>query len=151
MENWRNKNIKTTVSVPAEIYDTFRKYHSLLPEALHLVLPSALQQRPRRNRATEYNPAKTKFAVVQVYWPLEVYNKLHAVAAAQRVSVSFLVYRLFLLMLNGITVIPKQNFSNYVIFFRKWSPEAISFEESIQYFQNRSNFPPNPPPESPAA
>ncbi|HNA79980.1 MAG TPA: hypothetical protein PKY99_11030, partial [Turneriella sp.] len=111
MENWKNNNIKTTVSVPAEILDTFRKYHSLLPEVLHLVLPTALEQQPRRDRATEYNHAEAKFEVVQVYWSLEMYNKLHAVAASQRVSVSFLVYRLFLLLLNGITIIPKNNFS----------------------------------------
>jgi len=67
------------------------------------------------------------------------------------VSVSYLVYKLFLLLVNGITIIPQENFSNYVVLVKKWSPEAISFEESIQYFQNRSNFPPKPPPESPAA
>jgi len=145
MENWKNKNIKTTVSIPAEIITSFRKYHSLLPEVLHLVLPTALEQQPRRDRATEYNHAETKFEVVQVYWPLEVYNKLHAVAAAQRVSVSFLVYRLFLLLLNGITIIPRDNFSNYVICFREWSPEAIFFEEGIQYSHQKYEHPPEPP------
>ncbi|MFO1480534.1 MAG: hypothetical protein U1F40_10090 [Turneriella sp.] len=145
MENWKNNNIKTTVSVPAEILDTFRKYHSLLPEVLHLVLPTALEQQPRRDRATEYNHAEAKFEVVQVYWPLEIYNKLHAVAASQRVSVSFLVYRLFLLLLNGITIIPKNNFSNYVICFQEWSSEAVFFEEGIQYSHKKIELPPEPP------
>ncbi len=145
MENRKNNNIKTTVSVPAEILDTFRKYHSLLPEVLHLVLPTALEQQPRRDRATEYNHAEAKFEVVQVYWPLEMYNKLHAVAASQRVSVSFLVYRLFLLLLNGITIIPKNNFSNYVICFQEWSSEAVFFEEGIQYSHKKIELPPEPP------
>jgi hypothetical protein len=145
MGNWKNKNIKTTVSVPGELIDTFRKYHSLLPEVLHLILPSALEQQPRRDRATEYNRTEARFEVVQVYWPLEMYNKLHAVAAAQRVSVSFLVYRLFLLLLNGITIIPTENFSNYVICFREWSPEAIFFEEGIQYSHKNHEIPPKPP------
>ncbi len=147
MENWKNKNIKTSVSVPAEILDTFKKYHSLLPEALHLLLPSVLDKLPRRDRATEYNGADEEFAIVQLYWPLEVYNKLHTVAASQRVSVSFLVYRLFLFLLNGITIIPQGNFSNYVICFQEWSPEVIFFEEGIQYYEQKHP----PPPEFPAS
>lgn len=144
MQTWKNKNIKTTVSVPVGIAKTFRKYHSLLPEALHLLLPSALAAQPRRDRATEYNHIGTKFEIVQVYWPLEVYNKLHAVAASQRVSVSYLVYRLFMFLLEGITTKPTQNFSNYVISFREWSPEAIHFEEGIYYY-SRKHRPPKPP------
>ena len=145
MEAWRNKNIKTTVSVPQQILEMFRKYHTLLPQALHLLLPSVLAVPPRRDRATEYNQVQTPFEVVQVYWPLEVYNKLHAVAAAQRVSVSYLVYKLFLLLLNGITIIPRENFSNYVICFRECSPEAILLEEGIKYSPFSHEFPPDPP------
>lgn len=145
METWKNNNIKTTVSVPVGILETFKKYHSLLPHALHLLLPSALAAQPRRDRATEYNQAESRFEIVQVYWPLEVYNKLHAVAASQRVSVSFLVYRLFRLLLDGITIIPTQNFSNYVICFREWSPEAILFEECIRYSHKKQEPPPKPP------
>ncbi|GAB4427034.1 MAG: hypothetical protein OHK0011_08820 [Turneriella sp.] len=145
METWKNKNIKTTVSVPADILETFKKYHSLLPHALHLLLPSALAVKPRRDRATEYNQAESRFEIVQVYWPLEVYNKLHAVAASQRVSVSYLVYRLFMFLLEGITIKPTQNFSNYVICFREWSPEAILFEEGIHYSPQKYQIPPKPP------
>lgn len=145
MEAWKNNNIKTTVSVPAGILETFKKYHSLLPHALHLLLPSVLAAQPRRDRATEYNHTEARFKVVQVYWPLEVYNKLHAVAASQRVSVSFLVYRLFLLLLNGITILPKKNFSNYVICFKEWSPEVILFEEGISYSARMYEIPPKPP------
>jgi hypothetical protein len=145
MEHWKNKNIKTTVSVPADVIALFKNYHSLLPPALDLLLPSALDKKPRRDRATEYNRTEAGFEVVQVYWPLEVYNKLRTVAAAQRVSVSFLVYRLFLLLLNGITIIPTENFSNYVICFREWSPEAILFEEGIQYSHKNHKIPPKPP------
>ncbi|MFZ5631086.1 MAG: hypothetical protein ACOY5B_18265 [Spirochaetota bacterium] len=145
METWKNNNIKTTVSVPTGVLETFKKYHSLLPHALHLLLPSALAAQPRRDRATEYNHIETKFEIVQVYWPLEVYNKLHAVAASQRVSVSYLVYRLFLFLLDGITIKPTQNFSNYVIYFREWSPEAIFFEEGIHYSSKKYEIPPEPP------
>ena len=124
---------------------------SLLSDALEALVnlagamfALAMAGSPRRDKARSYNRSKDEFTIVQVYWPLEVYNKLHAVAAAFRVSVSYLVYSMLMEMSAQPGEKPKKNFSNYVMIVRSWTKNTLHIEEIIHIEDD-------PPAETPLA
>ena len=101
----------------------------------------------RRNRTRCYNRTSENFVIVQVFWNYDVYNKLHAMAAVQRVSVSLLIYRLLMAMQKNLTA--KDNrVSNYVLIVRSLSADCLHIEEKI-IFQRLP--PPNNSEEPPLA
>ncbi|MBS0619788.1 MAG: hypothetical protein JSR44_16500 [Spirochaetes bacterium] len=69
---------------------------------------------------------------INVYWPVEVYDQVHAVAAALRVSVSHLIWLILNLLSNGVQL-PTQKFSNYVFSLIEWSENSMTFGETLQF------------------
>jgi len=147
MEKWKRSNIKTTVSLPAGFIALFKLYQKVWLQALDQCLANALSGKACRDRARCYNHTKDAYAIVPVYWPVEVYNKLHALAAAQRVSVSSLVYAMIRQMLSQTSAKQRTSFNNYSMNVKSWSANAIHVEENIQFYHPNKN--PQPPPAEP--
>jgi len=144
MESKKEKKIKTSVCLPAKVMAAYKKYYRAVYRCSEQMLASVAAASPRRDRARSYNRSKDEFEIVQVYWPLEVYNKLHAVAAALRVSVSYLVYSMLMEMSAQPGEKPKKNFSNYVMIVRSWTKNTLHIEEIIHIEDD-------PPAETPLA
>ena len=144
METPQKKKIKTSICLPMRALEVYKEYYRALYRSSEQMFASAMAGIPRRDKARSYNRSKDEFEVVQVYWPLEVYNKLHAVAAALRVSVSFLVYSMLMEMSAQPGEKPKKNFSNYVMIVRSWTKNTLHIEEIIHIEDD-------PPAETPLA
>lgn len=144
METPQKKKIKTSICLPMRVLDVYKEYYRALYRSSEQMFASAMAGIPRRDKARSYNRSKDEFEVVQVYWPLEVYNKLHAVAAALRVSVSFLVYSMLMEMSSQPGEKPKKDFSNYVMIVRSWTKNTLHIEEIIHIEDD-------PPSETPLA
>ena len=82
MQGWKRNNIKTTVSLPAGFVALFGVWQKAWLKALDECLADTLCSKACRDRARCYNHTRDKYEIVPVYWPVEVYNKLHALAAA---------------------------------------------------------------------
>jgi len=133
MQRWRQNNIKTTVSLPAGCVAVFRAWQKAWLKALDQCLCDTLSHKACRDRARCYNHTKGAYEIVPVYWPVEVYNKLHALAAAQRVSVSSLVYTMIMQMLTRVQPMRTTGFNNYSMAVKKWSSSGFHIEESIDF------------------
>lgn len=144
MENKKERKIKTSVCLPSKVLAVYKEYCRALYRCSEQMFTSAMANSPRRDKARSYNRSKDEFEIVQVYWPLEVYNKLHAVAAALRVSVSYLVYSMLMEMSSKPAEKPKKNFSNYVMIVRSWTENTLHIEEIIHIDDD-------PPAETPLA
>jgi type I site-specific restriction-modification system R (restriction) subunit len=131
MENKKERKIKTSICLPVKLLAIYKEYYRAVYRNSEQMFASAMVAYPRRDKARAYNRSKDEFEVVQVYWPVEVYNKLHAVAAALRVSVSYLVYSMLMEMSSKPTEKPKGNFSNYVMIVRSWKKNTLHIEEII--------------------
>ena len=135
--------IKTTISLPAGATELYRR----CKKQLFVALSAARLQIPEtamcRDRAKRYNRQSEKFATVQVYWSAGLYNKLHAVAAAQRVSVSLLVYRMLLATESSPQTFHAEKFSNYVIIVHSYTENCLHIEEKI-IFGDKTHPPPIP-------
>lgn len=144
METPQKKKIKTSICLPVKVLVVYRAYYRAVYRRSERMLAFASAASPRRDKARSYNRSKDEFTIVQVYWPLEVYNKLHAVAAALRVSVSYLVYSMLMEMSAQPGEKPKKNFSNYVMIVRSWTKNTLHIEEIIHIEDD-------PPSETPLA
>ncbi|AFM10742.1 hypothetical protein [Turneriella parva] len=133
MQGWKRNNIKTTVSLPAGFVALFGVWQKAWLRALDACLADTLSSKACRDRARCYNHARDKYEIVPVYWPVEVYNKLHALAAAQRVSVSSLVYSMIVRMLSRAEPGRTTGFNNYSMKVKKWSKTGIHVEENINF------------------
>jgi hypothetical protein len=133
MQGWKRNNIKTTVSLPAGFMTLFKLYQKVWLQALDQCIAHALSGKACRDRARCYNHTKDAYEIVPVYWPVEVYNKLHALAAAQRVSVSSLVYSMIMRMLSQAQPRHRTGFNNYSMKVKKWSKAGIHIDESIEF------------------
>lgn len=142
METKKEKKIKTSVCLPAKLLGVYKRYCRAVYRCSEQMFVSAIAASPRRDKARSYNRSKEEFEIVQVYWPVEVYNKLHAVAAALRVSVSYLVCSMLMEMSSKPAERPKGNFSNYVMIVRTWTENTLHIEEIIHIEDD-------PPAESP--
>jgi len=139
MESRKEKKIKTSVCLPAKVLALYQRYCRAVYRCSEQMFVSAMAASPRRDKARSYNRSKDEFEIVQVYWPVEVYNKLHAVAAALRVSVSYLVYSMLMEMASKPEDKPKTNFSNYVMIVRSWTENTLHIEEIIRIHDDPPN------------
>lgn len=146
MERWKKNNIKTTVSLPAGFVALFKIGQRVWLKALDQCLADSMRSAARRDRARCYNHEKDRYQVVPVYWPIEAYNKLHALAAAQRVSVSLLVYTMIMRLLRQSSLEQNRGFNNYSMIVKEWSAKGMYIEESIQFYIPENE---QPPPEEP--
>jgi hypothetical protein len=146
MERWKQNNIKTTVSLPVRFVGLFKIAQRTWLKALDQCLADSMRSAVRRDRARYYNHEKDRYQVVPVYWPIEVYNKLHALAAAQRVSVSLLVYTMIIRLLSQSSWQKNSGFNNYSMIVKEWSPNGMHIEENIQFYIPENE---QPPPEEP--
>mgnify|MGYP001583179403 CR=1 FL=1 len=144
MESRKGKKIKTSVCLPAKVLAAYKKYCRAVYRCSEQMFISAMAASPRRDKARSYNRSQDQFEIVQVYWPVEVYNKLHTVAAALRVSVSYLVYSMLMEMASQPAEKPKRNLSNYVMIVRSWTENTLHIEEIIRIEDD-------PPSETPLA
>ncbi|MFO1526654.1 MAG: hypothetical protein U1F16_11870 [Turneriella sp.] len=143
----KQHSIRTSVSLPVSICEFFRKNRHALKKILEGGFRAEMCDAIRRNRTRCYNRTSENFVIVQVFWNYDVYNKLHAMAAVQRVSVSLLIYRLLMAMQKNLTA--KDNrVSNYVLIVRSLSADCLHIEEKI-IFQRLP--PPNNSEEPPLA
>ena len=131
MESKKERKIKTSICLPVKVLAIYKKYYRALYRSSEQMFASAMAGSPRRDKARSYNRSRDEFEIAQVYWPVEVYNKLHAVAAALRVSVSYLVYSMLMEMSSKPAKKPEKDFSNYVMIIRSWTENTIHIEEII--------------------
>lgn len=125
------QHIKTSISLPTPALAVFFSNYSALRRNLPQLLKTMHRQQPTRNRLRQYNRQGCETARVNVYWTMDEYNALHGVAAAIRVSVSFLVYQMLQLLLQGITF--EQVFSKYSFRIKTWAASQMHVEEAVTF------------------
>lgn len=125
------QHIKTSISLPSPALADFFSNYSALRRNLPQLLKTMHRQQPTRNRLRQYNRQHGETERVNVYWTMDEYNALHGVAAAIRVSVSFLVYQMLQLLLQGKTFEPV--FSNYSFRIKAWTASRMHTEEAITF------------------
>jgi hypothetical protein len=134
MEIWKRRpKIKTSIALPQCAVALYKKFKNAIVTEFQDHLPQVTAEFPRRDTTRHYNNTWDEFKIVQVFWPVSVYNELHAVAAAVRISVSLLVYRILLCMAADAGRKKPRIFSNYVMIVRSWSDKALHIEEKITF------------------
>ena len=92
-----------------------------------------IRQKPNRLRQRRYHPRGSDCVKVNVYWEIGVYNQLHAMAAALRVSVSALVSELLTMEEQRADV----NFSSYSFKVVAWTADCRKILETLQERRRR--------------
>ncbi|MFO1472332.1 MAG: hypothetical protein U1F27_15010 [Turneriella sp.] len=128
--------LKTSISLPAHAEANWKQHR----KAIHAFLSSHLQryqkQKLRRDGLLEFNDCNEGLVRVNVYWSQEMYNQLHAVAHALRMSVSHLLWRILVFVLSGEQL--ESVFSNYGITVIEWSGCAFTYTETIRFFEENT-------------
>ncbi|GAB4426789.1 MAG: hypothetical protein OHK0011_08450 [Turneriella sp.] len=125
----------TSVSLPSTVAIVWRRRQKRI---LRLV-PVALAQQAKRSKVRRgvkrsYNRGRGEYAIVTTQFSAEQYDTLHAAAAAMRVSVSLLIFRLILLwkqLRKRLAV--SVRVTNYELIVHTWGGHGISYTENIDF------------------
>ena len=125
------EKVKTSISIPSYIIDDFEFNYRIIMNYLDGYLLEFKSDKPRRDRSREYNRGKGTTEHRNVYWSIHDYNRLHHVASALRISVSFLLYQILLFILSGGE--HQIILSNSTFTVVKWSEECFEFHEKLVF------------------
>lgn len=123
--------LKTSISLPAEAEAQWKQRRKAIQAILSSHLQRFQQQKLRRVGLLDFNDCSEGLVRVNVYWSQEMYNQLHAVAHALRMSVSHLLWRILAFVLSGERL--ESVFSNYEIAVVEWSGNAFTYTETIRF------------------
>ena len=127
--------LKTSISLPHDAEDNWKQHRKAIQTFLSSHLQRLNKEKLRRVGLRSFNDCNEGLVRVNVYWSQEVYNQLHAVAHALRMSVSNLLWRILIFVLSGEQI--HSVFSNYGISVEEWSETTFAFTETIQFSQKR--------------
>ena len=125
------EKVKTSISIPSYIISDFEINYRYILNYLDGYLREFKTDKPRRDRSCEYNRGKGAIEHRNVYWSIDDYNRLHHVASALRISVSYLLYQILLFILAGGA--HQIVFSNSTFKVERWSEECFEFHEKLVF------------------
>lgn len=125
--------LKTSISLPSNAEAQWKQHRNDIQAFLSSHLQRFQQQKFRRVGLLDFNDCSEGLVRVNVYWSQEMYNQLHAVAHALRMSVSHLLWRILAFVLSGERL--ESVFSNYGFTVVEWSGSAFIYIETIRFFE----------------
>ena len=128
--------LKTSVSLPLE-YAILWKFNQkkIIKSTIRILRIHLRQGKLRRGVTRGYNHESGKFTIVTTRFTEAQYDALHFVAAALRVSVSWLIYTLIQLWRKEIRrVQPIKHVANYDLNLCIWHPNASVCTESLLFW-----------------
>jgi len=123
---------KTSISLPTRLAVRWKRLHSGVIQNLPGLLAHYHRALPRRDRFRRYAIKGGRCEIVSVYWDMPTYNKLHAVAAAVRISVSLLLAEI----LDNLDNAKSEGYVllNYGFQVVEWSDARMAFTENLDFF-----------------
>lgn len=122
---------KTCITVPARFVVAWERKSQDILSNLGGHLSRYHQQDTRRDRLRRYTARGSECVVCNVYWEMQVYNQLHAVASRLRISVSHLLLQILVFVLQGGIV--THIFTSYAFSYRLSDKQTKIFSEMITY------------------
>lgn len=122
---------KTSITVPVAMVARWDANSAKIMRHIGSHLSRYRASQTRRDRLTRYTERGSECVVCNVYWEIEVYNQLHAVASRLRISVSHLLLQILVFVLQGGTV--KQIFTSYAFSYSFSGNRIGIFSEMITY------------------
>lgn len=128
--------LTTSVSLPKDVARLWQKNHRRIMKAGIRMLRLTMRRKSvRRGVKRRYNRAAEHFEIVTTRFTEAEYDTLHFVAAALRVSVSSLVYKLILLWNKpGRGCRTTKYLTNYETYVCNWSQFAGVVTESLFFY-----------------
>lgn len=123
--------LKTSISLPLSAEHDWRLHRGEIQSFLSAHLRRHHTEKLRRIGLLEFNDCTEGFVRFNVYWSQEIYDQLHAVAHALRVSVSHLLWRILNFVLSGEQL--EETFSNYEFVKHEWSSKLYMYTETIRF------------------
>ncbi|MFO1527489.1 MAG: hypothetical protein U1F16_16075 [Turneriella sp.] len=128
--------LKTSISLPQQYLPLWQYHASQITDNLPFYLKTLQTKNFRPIGLKTFNICPDGISRANVYWEQEIYDQLHAVAHALRMSVSHLLWNILQIVTKGIKV--DKVFSNYVLLRKKWSKSIFILTEVI-HFASRKN------------
>jgi len=127
--------LTTSVSLPVQMARVWRRRQRRILRLASAGLAREIEQtKLRRGVTRRYNRGRGEFCVVTTRFTAQEYDMLHAAAAAMRVSVSSLIFRLIMLWKQQRKAgAVKVRLTNYSLLLHAWDDESIRLTETIQF------------------
>ena len=123
---------KTSITLPIPAIALWKKYRRIFYANFPSLIHRCYKEKPRRDRMRKYNREAGTCIIVPVYWDNILYNELHAIASALRVSASYLIWCMLKSLLSGQRT--EQNiFINYRFEIGRWSTSYLEYTETIGF------------------
>ena len=122
---------KTCVTIPARFVAEWERSSKALLRNIGGNLSRYRSVSTRRDRLTRYTARGSECVICNVYWEIEVYNQLHAVASRLRISVSHLLLQILAFILQGGMV--THVFTIYAFSYRVSDKQIGIFSEMMTY------------------
>ena len=123
---------KTSITVPACHLAAWERSSGEILRGVSGYLSRYRRAATRRDRLRQYTERGSACVICNVYWEMEVYNQLHAVASRLRVSVSRLLMEILEFVLHGGET--KRVFTSYDCWYVLKGDSRGVFVEIIHYF-----------------
>lgn len=127
---------KTSITIPAAMVARWERHSANMLRHIGSHLSRYRSTQGRRDRLTRYTERGSKCVVCNVYWEIEVYNQLHAVASRLRISVSHLLLQMLVFALQGAKM--KPIFTSYAFSYRISDNRTGIFSETITYSKRKN-------------
>ena len=126
------KRKKTSISLPSKLAVRWKKLQSRVMCNLPKLLARYHRFPPTRDRFRRYATKGARCEIVSVYWDIQTYNKLHAVATALRMSVSLLLSEI----LEAVNDAKSEECGglNYGFQVVEWSEARMVFAENLDFY-----------------
>ena len=122
---------KACITVPARFLAEWEQNSKAMLRNIGGNLSRYRRAPAQRDRLTGYTARGSECVICNVYWEIEVYNQLHAVASRLRISVSHLLLQILVFILQGGIV--TNIFTSYAFSYRVSDKQIGIFSEMITY------------------
>lgn len=120
---------KTSITVPHGLVRHWQKLSAGIFGNLGGYLARYQRGKTRRDRLRQYTERGSECVICNVYWEMEVYNQLHAVAGRLRVSVSHLLLEILLFVMQGGK--SERLFTSYAFIYSILRDGTATFTEKL--------------------
>lgn len=127
---------KTCITVPARFLAEWEQNSKAMLRNIGGNLSRYRRAPAQRDRLTGYTARGSECVICNVYWEIEVYNQLHAVASRLRISVSRLLLEMLLHMLAGGKV--RKVFTSYAFRYAISANQVGVFVEKMSYSNGKA-------------
>lgn len=131
----KNNRFKSSITLPGTLLKLWARFSKTIETNPTGNLPIISTGKPRRENLRHYTRGSGPCIKVNVYWEIGAYNRIHALAAALRVSVSWLICQILQKMAKEEKT--QQKFSTYSFSVHNWTDREFHFSEKISIFSEK--------------